>query len=78
MKINALKIVELEFFIFFLFCFRFVTMKRFTNIIKPAEDTRLYRGLKLENGLSALVISDDLKSGEIRSSKSPKLNGLEG
>ena len=33
-------------------------MKRFNNITKPTEDTRSYRGLTLQNGLSALLISD--------------------
>lgn len=31
---------------------------RFDNIAKSAQDSREYRGLKLENGLKVLLISD--------------------
>lgn len=34
------------------------TPKRYENIKKSIQDKRLYRGLKLSNGLRALVISD--------------------
>lgn len=33
-------------------------VERYDNIIKSAKDERLYRGLKLQNGLKALLISD--------------------
>lgn len=32
--------------------------ERFENIKKSQQDKRLYRGLKLSNGLKALLISD--------------------
>ena len=32
--------------------------ERFENIVKPRQDTRLYRGLKLKNDMKVLLISD--------------------
>lgn len=35
-----------------------IEISRFENIVKSEEDKRLYRGLKLENGIKVLLISD--------------------
>lgn len=32
--------------------------KRFDNIIKSEQDSRLYRGLLLDNGMKVLLVSD--------------------
>lgn len=33
---------------------------RFDDVIKPANDKRIYRGLTLKNGLKVLLISDNV------------------